>query len=707
MLRICLLTIEDENPQPVYEAIRSQLASWLFVRKGVVRLSEPTSPEHCWVTNLADWRRVIAPLAAEHDLVFCTVDLRIPEQGHGRPDMKNGLAIVREVKARHDDGVRCCVLTGMTDSSLQGAAGDSITDVLFDFKSDDQAYWNIVNYIKSQALLLTGELDFLDSAGRKCRLCLRENSGRLRDQFLSRASYFADEATWHVPTLLIGQPGLGRRTLAEFIAYLAGAELIVIDLASKENRDHFAQLQTLQREIEAGPGPTAPRRLYYIANLDAYMPGLSGEERENCLWPLRRILETVGGEPGPVGLMFSISGDVRLRIRDQQTRSLIRLLEDTIGRVTGFPLTHLGTDEHGWPLDHPRIVRLPALAERGKEFIHTVAQQRLDALGGETRVRLESDVRDLLLDRTDWSSAGNLAGLISVLDRSHAAFVTGRATHQMEITRAHLPVEVQTRLQKTVFNVTEVQLRFEGPTGKPLQVISRADLHVQEGELLVILGPSGCGKSTLLRMLAGLLKPTEGSITFRGELIRGPSAKVGFIFQDYSLFPWLTVRGNVEFGPRATGEHQKLGAPIDRLLEVAGLEGFDQSYPHHLSGGMRQRVAIIRALANDPVALLMDEPFGALDVQRRWEMQDFLIRTKQRTGKTIVFVTHDVDEAVYVADRIYIATPRPMRLAREFVVPFSTEARRTSLREDGLYVRLVGQVREALLATFGRMKEEG
>jgi ABC-type nitrate/sulfonate/bicarbonate transport system ATPase subunit len=175
------------------------------------------------------------------------------------------------------------------------------------------------------------------------------------------------------------------------------------------------------------------------------------------------------------------------------------------------------------------------------------------------------------------------------------------------------------------------------------------------------------------------------------------------VFQDYSLFPWLTVRENVAFGPKSRGERpESYGPKAERLLEIAKLTGFEEAFPGQLSGGMRQRVAIVRALANDPDVLLMDEPFGALDLQTRWQMQEFLLETKQVTQKTIVFVTHDIDEAVFVGDRIYIASPRPLSLGECFEVPFSPASRRDKLRRDPVFGALVNRVRDALLAAASK-----
>ena len=250
----------------------------------------------------------------------------------------------------------------------------------------------------------------------------------------------------------------------------------------------------------------------------------------------------------------------------------------------------------------------------------------------------------------------------------------------------------------TIFRMEEVRLDLPDARGRPVPVLRRADFCVEEGELLVILGPSGCGKSTILRLLAGLLAPTAGRVLYRDRPHPGPSDRIGMIFQNYSLFPWLTVRKNITFGPRMRGERpEKYRLRAEELIEVARLQGLEDRYPPHLSGGQQQRVAIVRSLVNEPDALLMDEPFGALDVQTRWQMQDFLIETRRLARLTIVFVTHDLDEAVYVGDRIAIASPRPLALGRQFTVPFAPEARKVALRRDPAFVTLVNEVREALL----------
>ncbi|MFD4137767.1 MULTISPECIES: ABC transporter ATP-binding protein [unclassified Streptomyces] len=200
------------------------------------------------------------------------------------------------------------------------------------------------------------------------------------------------------------------------------------------------------------------------------------------------------------------------------------------------------------------------------------------------------------------------------------------------------------------------------------------DLDIAAGEFTVIVGPSGCGKSTLLDLLGGLSRPTGGEILLDGEPVTGPGLDRGIVFQQYALLPWRTALGNVEFGLEATGvpRRERAGRARD-YLALVGLTGFEDRHPHELSGGMRQRVAIARSLAYDPDVLLMDEPFAALDAQTRESLQDELLRIWQRTGKTIVFITHGIDEAVRLGQRVAVLTSRPGRIKE--IVPIGIGAR--------------------------------
>jgi sulfonate transport system ATP-binding protein len=203
-----------------------------------------------------------------------------------------------------------------------------------------------------------------------------------------------------------------------------------------------------------------------------------------------------------------------------------------------------------------------------------------------------------------------------------------------------------------------------------IEAVSDVSIHVEPGEFVCIIGPSGCGKSTLLNAVAGFLKPTSGVVTVDSEPVDGPSADRGMVFQQYSLFPWKTVRGNVEFGLKMKGKDKATREVAARtLLGLAGLLQFENQYPDGLSGGMKQRVGIVRALATGPKVLLLDEPFGALDAQTRIIMQQILTNMWQRLKISVLFVTHDIDEAIFLSDRVYCMTARPGRIKAEIPIP--------------------------------------
>jgi NitT/TauT family transport system ATP-binding protein len=205
--------------------------------------------------------------------------------------------------------------------------------------------------------------------------------------------------------------------------------------------------------------------------------------------------------------------------------------------------------------------------------------------------------------------------------------------------------------------------------GQRIEALRGADLSVRQGEFVCLIGASGCGKSTLLRIVAGFETATSGEALMWGTPIRGPAPNRGMVFQDYGLFPWLSVRGNIGFGPASRGRPKaEIAATVDRFVELVGLQRFADAYPHQLSGGMKQRVAIARVLANDAEVVLMDEPFGALDAMTRERLQEELLEIWQRTGLTVLFVTHSIEEAIYLGDRIVVMSPSPGRIDAEIAV---------------------------------------
>ena len=224
--------------------------------------------------------------------------------------------------------------------------------------------------------------------------------------------------------------------------------------------------------------------------------------------------------------------------------------------------------------------------------------------------------------------------------------------------------------------------------GRRVTALDGISFDVHRGEFLVLVGPSGCGKSTLLDLLAGLGEPTTGEILLDASPVTGPGLDRGIVFQQYALLPWRTAQANVEFGLEAKGVARRERADRARqFLNLVGLSGFADRYPHELSGGMKQRVAIARSLAFDPDVLLMDEPFAALDAQTREGLQDELLRIWERTGKTIVFITHGIDEAVYLGQRVAVMTSRPGRIKRIVDIPLESRTASEDLRSDPAFTR--------------------
>jgi len=237
----------------------------------------------------------------------------------------------------------------------------------------------------------------------------------------------------------------------------------------------------------------------------------------------------------------------------------------------------------------------------------------------------------------------------------------------------------------------------QGRTG-PTLALQPTDVTVAPGEFVAILGPSGCGKSTLLRIVAGLDRPTGGSVTLNGRPVTGPGPDRGMVFQSYTLFPWLTVEQNIRFGLRERGlpeaQQREIAA---RFIARTGLRGFENHWPRQLSGGMQQRTALARALANDPEILLLDEPFGALDHQTRELMQELLLEIWEADRKTVLFVTHDIDEAVFLANRVLVMSARPGRIKAELPIPLPYPREwtvKTTPEFGRLKAQLMAEIRE-------------
>lgn len=243
---------------------------------------------------------------------------------------------------------------------------------------------------------------------------------------------------------------------------------------------------------------------------------------------------------------------------------------------------------------------------------------------------------------------------------------------------------------------------FTTPGGGRTQALLPVDFEVRENDFVTILGPSGCGKSTLLRIVAGLDQPTGGRVLLDGKPVEGPGADRGMVFQSYTLFPWLTIEQNIRFGLRERGMSEaQQKERSDFFIARVGLRGFEKHFPKQLSGGMQQRTAIARALANDPKILLLDEPFGALDNQTRVLMQELLLGIWESAQKTVLFVTHDIDEAIFMANRVAVFSARPGRIKTELGVDFPHPRHytiKTSPEFMALKARLTEEIRAEAMA---------
>ncbi len=244
-----------------------------------------------------------------------------------------------------------------------------------------------------------------------------------------------------------------------------------------------------------------------------------------------------------------------------------------------------------------------------------------------------------------------------------------------------------------------------GTGASAVRALERVDLAFARGAFICIVGPSGCGKTTMMQTLAGFLHPTSGSVSVDGQTVTGPGPDRGVVFQQPALFPWLTVAANAGFGPRMTGAP---GAParVEQWLRTTGLWDFRDRYPYELSGGMQQRLAIARALCNEPKVLLMDEPFGALDALTRERMQEELHAVWRRTGMTVVFITHSVEEAVYLGTEVVVMSPRPGRIVARLPMPFAAEHAGEGIRAVKSRQDFVA-AREEVLALIWSMADDG
>ena len=254
--------------------------------------------------------------------------------------------------------------------------------------------------------------------------------------------------------------------------------------------------------------------------------------------------------------------------------------------------------------------------------------------------------------------------------------------------------------------IENVSMRFDLPNGTHVQALQDINLEIKTGEIMSVLGPSGCGKTTLLNIVAGFLAPTEGTVALNNEVVTGPASDRGMVFQQGALFEWMSVSENIAFGPHMKNTPKaRIKEIVDHLLETVGLHDFGEKAVYELSGGMQQRVALARCLANEPEVILMDEPLGALDALTREKMQGLVLKLWKETGKTIILITHSVEEALLLGERLLVMAPRPGRIHKEYQLPFAESGVDQDLREvkksEGF-----GETREEILSMIWEMEEE-
>lgn len=255
-------------------------------------------------------------------------------------------------------------------------------------------------------------------------------------------------------------------------------------------------------------------------------------------------------------------------------------------------------------------------------------------------------------------------------------------------------------------SIQNVSMIFDLPDGGNVEALKHIDLTIKEGELMSVLGPSGCGKTTLLNILAGFLAPTEGVVSLNGEPVEGPSSARGMVFQQGALFEWMDVASNIGFGPKMKGvDKSEIDERVHNLLGTVGLQDFGNKMIYELSGGMQQRVALARCLANDPDVVLMDEPLGALDALTREKMQSLVLDIWNKTGKTIILITHSVEEALLLGERLLVMAPRPGRVHKEYRLPFAHSGVGADLREIKRHTDFA-PTRDEILAMIWDMEEE-
>ncbi len=519
-------------------------------------------------------------------------------------------------------------------------------------------------------------------------------TGDYRRLFLNRAEQLASPSAQWLPVLLVGDDGAGTDAWLHHLRHLLDADLVPIDLSRGAV---MAQQVMSQIRTFLTPQPEGSRaRIVYWKCLDRIK--LSGPAQQQVFEKLFEAIQaqTQSSDRFPDTLhVVQIGWTKRLSLATKELRKFIDDIESLICEGSGFARESCPMNSLGYVEGPPRVVVFPSLKDCGRGYIRRLLDTRLAA--GDNAIRLGDDLTDALVRDVDWDGQGGIAGLYATVD---SAISRCRASGRDMATLEDAPQE----LSSVIGAARPVRLTLESlsysysTAAGPVEAVRDFSFSVREGDIVMVVGPSGCGKTTVLRLIAGLLRPSSGRSLVDGLEVVRPQGKVGLVFQSYTSYPWLSVYKNVEFGLsiQRPFDRVKAKATVEALLKAVGLEAFKNVYVSSLSGGMRQRVAIARALAVEPEVVLMDEPFGALDAQTRWTMQELLLEIRNRFQMTVVFVTHDIEEAVFLGSRVVVCAARPLRPIRTFRIPFRWEERTPELKGRPDFVNLREQIRQIL-----------
>lgn len=727
MSYVRLLTVEDDRAVgPIAHALlRAELEKWVLFRRGILRFwkkpgsnqdsSSHAAPGADWVETRRCWEREVGS-TPEDVLVLSTIDLAIPESEGQPPQRENGFSIIDQCVG--DPRLPFCVV------SVHGENRSDLPEVPFlprpDFSPEGDLVWDdrevdvFMRQVRRMLIEYTDRIQLVVPAkpdsGRLVKrtiLLAPDQTGALRDIYLHQIPDYVESADGAGILLLEGTPGSGRGLVVRFLANLMEAEVEFLDFKAADAERGLRLLERL-KELSGrdGAGDDGEKVLAYVtlpADKDFKTNPFAAQFLAVFEELLRyRMAEADLGQGPHGGVVFYLPREDRGALTSQRRNDLGMLIRRRIESDV-LPSAH---------------IVLPGIQERGHAYVKALSelllQEALEARFGPAEGTVALPVADYRLGKfladslagsskqfpvppSVGQSKAELAVLASSIDPSQQAKeLTCRDYFRCE--DAQWKEQLREDLEDDCLVVRGVTLYYPQSGREPLWVIGRrdgarvrpVDLTVESGQCLSIVGPSGCGKSSLLRIIAGLVKPSgacEASVSVlkagdirsleqdsavdEDNLVGRPGRERGVVFQDYTCFPWLTAVDNVAHALRIHGVTRADAREQARTyLKAVRLGECADHYPAQLSGGQKQRVAIARSLAAGPEVLLMDEPFGALDAQTRAEMQNLLNRLRKQLRLTVVIVTHDVEEAIFVGDRVFVCSARPLICLEELPIGF-------------------------------------